>query len=189
MFSGHVDYRTPCVWNIEKWVSIFGVYLSKCAHSILLFYLWHQTWFICCLTVLSYWHRGRERKQFFPLSTQENTRRGKTHLRFVWYNHFLERVYSQAFRALSFFHYFCCQDRQRRLIFPEKPMNMFFIDLNTVCCTPLHRDFRVHACFTTWMHGLFRALALKMLLSACITSGMCVLSSCLEKNNNVIWLG
>lgn len=185
-----MDYKTPCVWNIEKWVSIFGVYLSKCAHSILLFYLWHQTWFICCLTVLSYWHRGRGKKKnnsspWAPKKTLGEAKHiwGLFGIIISW------SVFILRHSGHFFFHYFCCQDRQRRLIFPEKPMNMFFIDLNTVCCTPLHRDFRVHACFTTWMHGLFRALALKMLLSAWITSGMCVLSSCLEKNNNVIWLG
>lgn len=100
----HVEHKGPCGWNVDKWKTILGVYLSKRAHSIFPFYLLHQTKFICCLTVLSQWHRGK--KTIFPLEhPRRHGDRGKTHLRFVWYNLFLERVYSQAFRALSFLFY------------------------------------------------------------------------------------
>lgn len=61
----------------------------------------------------------KKTKEHFPLSTQKDMRIEGTHVRFVWYSHFLGCVYSQAFRAL--FCYFCNLGKQCVLIIPEKP--------------------------------------------------------------------
>lgn len=164
-----------------------GVYLSKCAQSISLslfiapgvVYLL----FDCTLkearkkikTILPPEHHGRHGD------------RGKTHSRFVWCNHFLERVYSQAFGAM--FCYFCTLGKRcTRLSFPEKPVNMLRKDLNTVCSAPLAAEFWLQTCFCN-MNARSRKMiddsrgagALKILLSAQITSGMSVLSGRLHR--------
>ncbi len=71
---------------------------------------------------------GAEGKKttILPLEhTKRPEERGKTHLRFVWCNHFLQRVYSQAFGAL--FCYCCTPGERGTLIFAERPVDLLCI--------------------------------------------------------------
>ena len=181
------QHWSPCGWDPDKWKAILGVYLSKCAQSISLslfiapgvVYLL----FDCSLKVA----RKKIKTILPPEHHGRHGDRGKTHSRFVWCNHFLERVYSQAFRAM--FCYFCTLGKRcTRLSFPEKPVNMLRKDLNTVCSAPLAAEFWLQTCFCNMNARSWKMIddsrgagALKILLSAQITSGMSVLSGRLHR--------
>lgn len=39
MCNDHREHKGPCGWNGDKWKTILGVYLSKCAHSFFPYFL------------------------------------------------------------------------------------------------------------------------------------------------------
>ena len=109
----HVACEGPCGWNADKWKTILVVHLSKRAHSILPFvFIAPDKVYLLFDCALSQWRRSKKKKTttIFPLELLgRHGDRGKTHLSFVWYNLFLERVYSQALRALFVFVLFVLQ--------------------------------------------------------------------------------
>lgn len=157
--------------------------LSEQVHTINFpFYLRQRESFLSSFAVLPWWH-SRRKNNSFPLGTKENTKIGKKWiLGFVWHNQFLERLQSPASKGFLFF---CQFHSPGRLIFPDKPLNVLWIDLKTVCGTPLAFS---SACIHALQHerldrqminGFSGAITLKILLSSQISSGMSALSSCL----------